>query len=62
MKHTGRIDDAALIQKLAKYPGGAAALHGDAKGRVAYRRSNVSRCVTEIIEELYNSGRRSGRV
>ena len=62
MQHTGKLDIAVLVQKLAKYPGGAGALHGDAKGRLTYRRSSVSRCVSEIIVETYNSGRRSGKV
>lgn len=62
IEHARKIDMPVLVQKLAKYPGGAAGLHGAAKGRLHYRRTSVSRCVIEIIIETYNSGRRSGKI
>jgi hypothetical protein len=62
IQHAKSIEIAVLVQKLAKYPGGAGALHGDAKGRLTYTRISVSRCVSVIIIETYNSGRRSGKL
>lgn len=62
MQHRAKLDIASLVQKLAKYRGGPAALHGDAKGLLSHRRNSVSRSVTEIILDVYNTGRRSGKL
>ena len=51
-----------MIKKLAKYPGGASALLGDAKGIHERRHISVARCVAEQVIETYNSGRRSGKL
>jgi hypothetical protein len=58
----GVIDRPAMAKKLAKYPGGAPALMGDARGLREYRKASVARCVTERVIETYNAGRRSGRL
>ena len=58
----GSIEQPVLIKKLSKYPGGASGLLGDAKGMRQYRRVSVSRCVAERIVEIYNLGRRAGKL
>lgn len=55
----GDIDKAALIRKLAKYPGGAAGLLGQARLLNGIRKKPVAKCVAEIIVGVYNSGRRN---
>jgi hypothetical protein len=56
------IDQAALAKKLAKYPGGASAVLGDARGLRTHRSGAVARCVAEVVIDLYNSGRRNGKL
>jgi len=58
----GTIDRPVLVKKLAKYPGGASGLIGDARGLRQFRHASVSRCVAERIIELYNVGRRNGKL
>lgn len=54
------IDRAALVRKLSKFPGGAPALLGKAKGLHEYRKSVTrGRCVASLILDLYNRGRRT---
>jgi hypothetical protein len=60
--YNGSVDQAALVKKLAKYPGGASALMGDAKGLRQFRKTSLSRCVAERIIETYNAGRRVGKL
>jgi hypothetical protein len=60
--YNGSIDRPVLAKKLAKYPGGPSGLLGDAKGIREYRRGSLSRCLAEKIIDLYNAGRRVGRL
>lgn len=60
--YNGSIDQAAMVKKLAKHPGGASGLLGDAKGLRQYRKSTLSRCVAEAVIEVYNAGRKTGRL
>jgi hypothetical protein len=55
--YNGAIERPALVKKLAKYPGGPSRLIGDAKGRREYRHTSLTRCVAELIVDVYNSGR-----
>jgi hypothetical protein len=57
-KFNGDIDHATFVKKLAKYPGGAAGILGDAKGLRKVRRTSLSQCVAETVLAAYNSGRR----
>jgi len=61
-RYNGSVDQQAMVKKLAKYPGGAPGLIGDAKGVMNFRRSTLSHCVAEVIIERYNSGRKAGRL
>ena len=58
----GEIDDAALIKKLAKFPGGPGALVGRAKAQREIRGGTVGRNVGRIVVDLYNKGRRTGQL
>lgn len=60
--NSGNLDDAALIKKLAKYPGGASALFGDAKGRMKFHKGSLARSIAAIMVDTYNNGRRSDRL
>lgn len=60
--YNGEIDEAAMVKKLAKHPGGASGLIGDGKGVSEFRKTSVSRCIAEVIVSVYNSGRRSGKL
>lgn len=61
-RYNGQIDEPAMVKKLAKYPGGASGLIGDARGMREYRRMTLSRCVAERVVETYNLGRRGGKL
>lgn len=58
-RFNGTLDRAALSKKLAKYPGGAPSLIGDAKGLMRMRRSNMSKAIAEVVCDTYNVGRRA---
>jgi hypothetical protein len=60
MHHYGaEVDRGTLLKKLSKYPGGASAIIGDARGLSHLRHGNVMKSVVEVIVNLYNSGRRN---
>jgi hypothetical protein len=53
------IDRRALVRKLAKFPGGPAALIGRAKGLHEMRSgTSIGRCLASNVVDLYNRGRR----
>lgn len=58
-KFNGELDRRAFAQKLAKYPGGAPSVIGDAKGLMRMRRTSMPRAVAEVAVETYNVGRRN---
>lgn len=60
--YNGELDDAALIKKLAKFPGGPGALLGRAKAQKEIKGGTVARNVAGIIVDVYNKGRRSGQL
>jgi hypothetical protein len=60
--NNGNVDEAALVAKLAKYPGGPGAVLGAAKGLKQVRRVSLARCVAEVVIEEYNKGRRAHRL
>lgn len=60
--YNGEVDQPALVKKLAKYPGGAAGLHGSAKALKQVRSASLGRCVAEVVIETYNKGRRAGQL
>lgn len=56
----GELDDAALIKKLAKHPGGAAAIIGLARSQAKVKGGTIPRNFGRIVTDIYNKGRRSG--
>lgn len=56
------IDTPVLIKKLAKHPGGASGMLGDAKGLRQFRKTSLSRCFAETLVEVYNTGRKTGKL
>jgi hypothetical protein len=60
--YNGSIDTPGLVKKLAKYPGGASAVIGDAKSIARHRKMTLPRCIAGVILESYNSGRRTGKL
>lgn len=60
--YNGELDDAALVKKLAKFPGGPSALLGRAKAQKEIKGGTVARNVAGIVVDVYNKGRRSGQL
>lgn len=60
--YNGSIDRPALVKKLAKYPGGASGLIGDARGLRKVKHASISRCIADQIIDIYNVGRSSNRL
>jgi hypothetical protein len=56
------IDQPALAKRLAKFPGGASGLLGRARGFKEVRGGTVPHCVAQVLVDLYNAGRRSGKL
>jgi hypothetical protein len=56
------IDKPALVKKLAKYPGGASKVIGNARGIYDFRGSSMAACVAEVVVSCYNTSRRSGKL
>lgn len=61
-RFNGDIDDAALVKKLSKHPGGASRLIGMAKTQRELKGGTVSTNVARAVVDLYNKGRRSGQL
>lgn len=60
--YNGVVDEASLVKKLAKYPGGASGLIGAGKGLRQFKKVSLARCIAEVLVEAYNSGRATGRL
>ena len=57
--NNGAIDEAALIKKLSKYPGGPTNLIGAARQRREFKGGSIGRNLAGIVVDVYNKGRRS---
>lgn len=55
-------DRAALVNKMAKFPGGPSGILGKAKALRDISSSSLERLVAEVMVGLYNKGRRSGKL
>ncbi len=60
--HNGKVDQPALVKKLAKRAGGASGLLGSAKGLRDIQSKSLGRCVAELTIQLHNRGRRVGKL
>lgn len=56
-RYADEADLAVLARKLAKRPGGAPALIGDARGMRRFKQSSVARCIAELVVDTYNNRR-----
>lgn len=61
-RYNGQVDQPALVKKLAKYPGGAAGLIGDARGLMEFQKAPLARCIADRVVATYNQARRVGRL
>lgn len=57
-RYAEKVDRAAMIRKLAKFPGGSAGLIGQAKALRVMRPGTVGKCVAILAVDAYNRGRR----
>lgn len=61
-RYNGELEDPVMVKKLAKYPGGPAAIIGDAKTRLQFHRGSLARAIGSVLIDNYNMGRRIGRL
>lgn len=61
-RYNGTVDQPVMVKKLAKYPGGAPGLIGDARGLMEFRKCSLARCIAERVIDNYNLGRRIGKL
>jgi hypothetical protein len=57
-RYDGKLDLSALTTKLAKHPGGASGLIGHARTFSEMRKKPVSRALSQLVIDIYNSGKR----
>jgi len=62
LRYNGRIDQSALAAKLAPFPGGAPGLLGRAKSSQGIHGGSVQSCAAALIVDIYNRGRRQGKL
>lgn len=62
LAHNGEIDKRSLVKKLNKYEGGPGGLLGHAKALRELKTGALFRHVADVVVDLYNSGRRAGRL
>lgn len=62
LRYNGKLDQEALAEKLAPFPGGAPGLLGKAKAIQDMRGRPLHQCVAAVIVDTYNRGRRSDKV
>ena len=60
--YNGSVEQPILVKKLSKYPGGASGLLGDSRGLRQFRKATLGRCIAERIVDLYNAGRKAGKL
>lgn len=56
------VDKAALVRRLAQFPGGPDAYIGKARGIREFRGGVLARCVAELTVEVYNKRRSTGQL
>jgi hypothetical protein len=62
LRYNGAIDQKALADKLAPFPGGAPGLLGKGKAMQEVRGRPLHHCIASIIVDVYNKGRRTGKL
>lgn len=62
LRYNGTIDQKAFVDKLAPFPGGAPGLLGKGKAMQEVRGRPLHHCIASIIVDVYNKGRRTGKL
>ena len=62
LRYNGKIDQKALADKLAPFPGGAPSLIGKGRSMQELRSRPLHHCIASIIVDIYNKGRRAGKL
>lgn len=62
LRYNGAIDQKALTQKLAPFPGGAPSLLGKGRSMQELRGRPLHHCIASIIVDIYNKGRSVGKL
>lgn len=62
LRYDGAIDQGALAQKLAPFPGGAPGLLGRGKSLQETSGKPLHHCIASIIVDMYNKGRRGTKL
>jgi hypothetical protein len=62
LRYNGGIDQKALAQKLAPFPGGAPSLLGKGRSMQDLRGRPLHHCIASIIVDTYNKGRKAGKL
>jgi hypothetical protein len=62
LRYGSTVDDAALATKLASESGGAPGVIGKGRSVRDLRSRPVAHCIASVIVDLYNKGRRSGKL
>lgn len=62
LRYNGAIDQKALADKLAPFPGGAPGLLGKGKAMQEVRGKPLHHCIASIVVDVYNKGRRVGKL
>jgi hypothetical protein len=62
LRYNGAIDQKAMIQKLAPFPGGAPSLLGKGRTMQELRGRPLHHCIASIVVDIYNKGRSVGKL
>lgn len=62
LRYGSTIDDKDLIRKLAPFPGGAPGILGKGRSSQEIRGRPLHHCIASILVDLYNKGRRVGKI
>lgn len=62
LRYNGALNQSALAEKLASISGGAPGVLGRAKQLQEMRGLPLHKCVASIVVDIYNKGRRAGKI
>jgi len=62
LRYNGKLEQDVLVEKLAPFSGGAPGVIGRARALRDMRGKSMSYCVAAVIVDIYNKGRKAGKV
>lgn len=62
LRYNGKLEQETLVEKLAPFSGGAPGVLGRARALRDMRGKSMSYCVAAVIVDIYNKGRKAGKV